>query len=136
LKECDAAFNLKGKVIGTKGENVQFIRSQTASRVAVKDGRGGQLLVEVSNDDEEKLKIAIDTVRDLLEQIYKDYETWLEGGDGGREEASKGREAKHTSHDKSREKGKGKGKEGKGKDRRSRHENDEPPLKRRRESGR
>mmetsp|Transcript_117970 Transcript_117970/g.333672 ORF Transcript_117970/g.333672 Transcript_117970/m.333672 type:complete len:741 (-) Transcript_117970:112-2334(-) len=98
--ESEESFGLKGRLIGSKGQNLYNIQDQSRSKIHLR-GEGtasDPLFFEISANTTEDLDRAVELSSDLIESIRNIYDEWLESG--GDNEGDR----------KSRNKGKGKGK--------------------------
>jgi len=126
----EEAFKIRGKIIGQKGSNLQYIQDQSKAKIDVKGKDGDKLTIEVSADESAALEEGVNMVQDLIDSTQADYDDWLK--DGGRDDGGDRNQGGSRKGGKS--KGKGKGGKDKSRRRDDRDLDDGPPAtKRRRE---
>eukprot|EP00929_Paragymnodinium_shiwhaense_P036550 TRINITY_DN1956_c0_g1_i2.p1 TRINITY_DN1956_c0_g1~~TRINITY_DN1956_c0_g1_i2.p1 ORF type:complete len:626 (-),score=174.44 TRINITY_DN1956_c0_g1_i2:76-1953(-) len=134
LRRLDPRFDLKGKIIGLKGQNMKFIATETGAKVFVNGENTDEMSVVLLGSSRWCVQEAVSKMNDLISTVYKDYETWARenggyddrgdrGGKGGKgdykggDDRGKGKKGdkdkgKGRDSDKGKGKGKDKGKEG------------------------
>jgi transcription antitermination factor NusA-like protein len=111
VQGTDAAFDMKGKIIGDKGRHVHHVQDETGAKVWVdQTDKGEPITIRISARSQEAVDKALNLCQDLVDACNDEYQEWISEGEGQRK-GSKG-------------KGKGKGK------RREREDEDEPSSKR------
>ena len=96
VDKTDAAFDMKGKIIGDKGKHVHHVQDETGAKVWVdQTAKGEPITVRISAGSQENVDSALALVQDLIDAVQDEYQSWIDGGreetEGHRGKGSKGK---------------------------------------------